>query len=333
MSGKVSFILLLALPTAGASYAQDVLSPDYGRAPSTEYRQGAARGQAMGGTRLSGSAPRNSSTPRYGTTQRDAEETPFEFESAERAPQPAGRIESPRRLASPSEAATETRGRSMAAIEPANLPLKRSEQIRAQHFEQEGEYGAAQASHAEPAGDQSTALAITPRRGDAHARDDAASMHAPNSTLGGWGSLPGVMASLGFVLGLFFLVAWLMRRGMPGTIPTLSKSVVEVLGRVPMAGRQQMQLLRVGNKLILVHMSLTGVETLTEIDDPAEVDRIAGLCQQGQSHSSTRVFHDMLDQMGREHRAAEFVDQDHGVELVSSVRGKRRDLHGRDRRV
>ena len=51
-------------------------------------------------------------------------------------------------------------------------------------------------------------------------------------------------------------------------------------GRAPLAGRQHVHLLRCGSKLLLVSVTPGGAETLTEVTDPAEVDRLAGLCRQ-----------------------------------------------------
>ncbi|MEX2112376.1 MAG: hypothetical protein WD845_04280 [Pirellulales bacterium] len=48
-------------------------------------------------------------------------------------------------------------------------------------------------------------------------------------------------ASLGIVLGLFLLIVLVMRRGMPKGAISLPKDVVEVLGRAPLVGRQQVQ--------------------------------------------------------------------------------------------
>jgi flagellar biogenesis protein FliO len=86
-------------------------------------------------------------------------------------------------------------------------------------------------------------------------------------------------ASLAIVVGLFLLVAWAVRRGMPRTSALLPAEAVEVLGRMPLAGKQQLQMLRCGNKLLLVYIAPSGVQTLTEITDTAEVDRLAALCQ------------------------------------------------------
>ena len=64
---------------------------------------------------------------------------------------------------------------------------------------------------------------------------------------------------------------------------------MELLGRAPLAGRQTMQLIRVGNRLLLVALSASGAETLTEITDPVEVEHLAGLCRRGKSGQRQRL--------------------------------------------
>ncbi|MGD9722850.1 MAG: flagellar biosynthetic protein FliO [Pirellulales bacterium] len=86
-------------------------------------------------------------------------------------------------------------------------------------------------------------------------------------------------ASLGIVLGLFLLVVLVTKRGMPKGTAILPREVVEVLGRAPLVGRQQVHLVRCANKLLLVCAAPAGAHTLTEITDPAEVERLVELCQ------------------------------------------------------
>jgi flagellar biogenesis protein FliO len=88
-----------------------------------------------------------------------------------------------------------------------------------------------------------------------------------------------VFASLGVVLGLFFMMAWIVRRGAPQTSKFVPSEVVEVLGRTPLAHRQHAQLLKIGNKMVLVAVTPSGADTITEITDPAEVDRLVRLCR------------------------------------------------------
>jgi len=125
------------------------------------------------------------------------------------------------------------------------------------------------------------------------------------SRLGGLPSMVTVAGSLGVVLGIFFLVAWGMRRAAPIGATLLPGEVFEILGRAPMAGRQQVYLLRCGVKLVLVSVTPAGAETLTEITEAAEVDRLAGLCQQARPNSATAVFRQVFQQFTQPHPSRE----------------------------
>jgi flagellar biogenesis protein FliO len=108
-------------------------------------------------------------------------------------------------------------------------------------------------------------------------------------------------ASLGLVVGVFLLVMWVVRRGMPKGSGLLPSDAVEVLGRTPLVGRQQVHLLRCGNKLVLVTITPSGTQTLTEVSDPAEVDRLVSLCQGGITSGSLRSWLG-FSKRGREYR-------------------------------
>lgn len=114
---------------------------------------------------------------------------------------------------------------------------------------------------------------------------------------GGLPSLVTIAGSLAIVIGLFMIVAFLMRRATPTANTALPDEVVEVLGRAPLANRQQVHLLRCGNKLLLVCVTPNGTETLTEITDPTEVDRLAALCRQNNVGSSTANFRQVFQQL------------------------------------
>ena len=117
---------------------------------------------------------------------------------------------------------------------------------------------------------------------------------------GTFSGIASVIGSLGIVLGLFFLVTWLFRRGMPKGAAQLPSDVIEVLGRAPLAGRQNMHLIRLGSKLILVSATPGGMDTLAEVTDPLEVDRLLGLCKQAQPNSVTGTFKQLLYQFSGE---------------------------------
>ena len=105
-----------------------------------------------------------------------------------------------------------------------------------------------------------------------------------------------VLTSLSVVLGVFLLLVWMARRGRARGRGTLPFDVVETLGRAPLTGRQEMQLVRVGHKLLLLSVTPTSAETLTEITDPDEIDRLSQICQQHSAGSMSDAFREVLSE-------------------------------------
>jgi flagellar biogenesis protein FliO len=96
---------------------------------------------------------------------------------------------------------------------------------------------------------------------------------------GGTQSIATIVGSLAAVLVLFFLVAWILRRASPNAAAALPSEAFEVLGRASLPNRQQIQLLRCGGKMLFVSITAAGMNTLTEITEPREVDRLVNLCR------------------------------------------------------
>ncbi len=140
------------------------------------------------------------------------------------------------------------------------------------------------------ASDKSDSMPLPPRS----KREKSKKTSAAESSSGS--ALLTVLGSLAVVLAVFFVFVWVTRSAAPKGMAPLSKEVVESLGRSPLLGRQQMQLIRIGNKLILLSVTSTGADTLTEITDPEEVDRLAGLCRQAQAGSISETFRQVLAQ-------------------------------------
>jgi flagellar biogenesis protein FliO len=105
-----------------------------------------------------------------------------------------------------------------------------------------------------------------------------------------------VGSSLAIVLGLFFFVAWALRKAAPRGSIVLPNEVFEILGKASLGSRQQVQLVRCGNKLVLLSITPGGTESLTEVTDPLEVDRLAGICRQAHPRSSTKAFQQVFQQ-------------------------------------
>lgn len=204
-----------------------------------------------------------------------------------------------------------------AALQPAIAPAQQAGPVRL-----------APVSHEEAASEQSPTATDRPENPlplapPSKQRSPSLNRAAPPS---GSRAITTVLGSLAVVLGLFFLVVWLTRRVRPKGLQTLSKDVVEVLGRVPLVGRQQLHLVRVGGKLLLLSVTPTGAETLTEITDREEVDRLSGLCVQSQPGSITATFRQVLSQIEKEPAPAGFVGEprDNPTEATATTRHRRR---------
>jgi flagellar biogenesis protein FliO len=120
-------------------------------------------------------------------------------------------------------------------------------------------------------------------------------------------SVYSTLSALIFVLGMFFLGIWALRRGGKKKSGTLPASVVKVLGRVTLAPKHDAELLRVGNKLVLVSLTPDGPKPITEVTDPADVDRLTGLCQQLDTKSSSREFETMFRELANEPTAGDLL--------------------------
>ncbi len=139
----------------------------------------------------------------------------------------------------------------------------------------------------------------------------------------GLGSVVTVISSLAVVLGLFFMTAWLMRRTGRGGFASLPEDVFEVLGRAQLNHRQQVHFVRCGTKLLLVSLTPDSAETLTEIDDPDEVTRLAGLCKARQAGSASVAFRHVLHQFAGQPAEPGFIGRTDsrttGAELPSEL--------------
>lgn len=94
-------------------------------------------------------------------------------------------------------------------------------------------------------------------------------------------SMTTVFGSLGIVLGLFFLFVWFSKKNAPRSSGGLPREAVEVLGRVPSGSKQHMELVRLGNKLVLLSVTPGATTPLAEVTEPADVERLSALCRDG----------------------------------------------------
>jgi flagellar biogenesis protein FliO len=138
-----------------------------------------------------------------------------------------------------------------------------------------------------------------------------------------------IATGLTIVVGAFLIFVWVLRRGIQGRRQgMLPADAVSVLGRVPLSTRQFAELLRVGNKLVLVALMPGGAETLTEVTDPAEVDRLVGMCKAREPYSTTKAFEQVFQNLSREPIGDGFFGADALPTTISPVAAAYRSQRG-----
>ena len=97
-----------------------------------------------------------------------------------------------------------------------------------------------------------------------------------------------MLGSLALVLGGYFSLVWVSRQfGGNGKVPS---EVLEILGQVPFGPKKQLQIVRLGSKLLLLINSPEGTHPIGEITDPEEVEHLASLCQGRKATNAASVL-------------------------------------------
>lgn len=135
-------------------------------------------------------------------------------------------------------------------------------------------------------------IALKPRSDGA---GDGKGIGKPSSTA--FGSTITMFTSLLIVLALFLGLMLLLKKTRGAQNSELPREVFQVLGTSRLAGRHPLYLLRLGNKLVLVHASSGEVQSITEITDAEEVHRLCGSCEQNQPNSISESFRQVLKQV------------------------------------
>lgn len=107
-----------------------------------------------------------------------------------------------------------------------------------------------------------------------------------------------MFGSLAIVLGGYLGFVWLVRRFNSGAAGKLPAEVLDVVGTAPFGPRKNLQLVRLGSKLLLLLNGPEGTHPIGEITDPAEVEHLISLCQ-GRSTSKSSDRSVLKNLMGR----------------------------------
>ena len=88
-----------------------------------------------------------------------------------------------------------------------------------------------------------------------------------------------MLGSLALVVGGYLALVVLLRKFGGGGQRGIPAEVVSVLGNLPYGHKQNLRLVRLGSKLVLLLNGPDGTHPIGEITDPGEVEYLASLCQ------------------------------------------------------
>lgn len=80
---------------------------------------------------------------------------------------------------------------------------------------------------------------------------------------------------IAIVVGILLIAVLLLSK--QKTTRTIPGEAIEILGTVPFTAKQNIQLIRFGQKLVLIESSVNGLKPISEITDPAEVNQMLDL--------------------------------------------------------
>ena len=132
------------------------------------------------------------------------------------------------------------------------------------------------------------------------------------------------LAALGVVIGLVLLLrwAWLRATGRPSVSST---PAVEVLSRTAVAPKNHVLLLRVGERVLVVSDSSTGMRTLANVDDEQEVADLLASVNAAKENSVSGNFRQLLGRFGQSHEEQAWGDLEDGRDEAEHVFDRARD--------
>ncbi|MBS3821382.1 MAG: FliO/MopB family protein [Phycisphaerae bacterium] len=122
------------------------------------------------------------------------------------------------------------------------------------------------------------AAGTAPAASDPPSMDDPENRRLPSRDNGGdgpggWKAWLQMLLALAIVVGLIIALRWAIGR-LGGQTASTESDVLRVVSRTAVTTKQELVLVRMGGRLVLVGRSPAGMARLGEVDDPAEVERI-----------------------------------------------------------
>lgn len=143
------------------------------------------------------------------------------------------------------------------------------------------------------------------------------------------------ITALGVVIGLIIAMRLAMNKLSGRAVMGGRTGIVEVLSRTSISPRNQVMLLRLGQRIIVVSEGPTGVRTLANLDDPDEVANLLTSISASRPGSITQSFNQLLNRAGTEMDNPSSFTAEHGADedehLIDKTRNELSNLLSRIR--
>ena len=122
------------------------------------------------------------------------------------------------------------------------------------------------------------------------------------------------LAALGVVIALILLLRAFLQRIGGASAGSTSSGLVEVVARTGIGPRTQVLFLRINQRVIVVAQSSSGLQTLTELDDPEEVAWLLGRVESAKPMSISQGFRHLMHRAERDYNRAEMAATEDGAD-------------------
>lgn len=125
---------------------------------------------------------------------------------------------------------------------------------------------------------------------------------------------------------------WLVRRTVPAARQFGGQPVIEILTRQYLGPKQQLCLIRLNHRLLLIAATTTSVNTITEISDPEEASALIGQISSARGNSISAGFEQWIRSFTRQYSSTEkAVLQNEQDDQESAARAQVQQLMARVR--
>ena len=98
------------------------------------------------------------------------------------------------------------------------------------------------------------------------------------------------LLSLFTVLAVIVIIAWLIKRFLPGQVSSGVSDVVQVLGRVPVDNKNSLCLAKFGNEILLLGTGPDGIRLVDKVSDPDKIASLLGKIESSRVNSISKSF-------------------------------------------